>query len=59
MLGNMEATDESSDAVKLVVAGDARRSWPAGGSVRKEVSRRKSTLCETLARSSNTYHLQT
>lgn len=30
--GNIRATDASKSAVKFVVAGEARRSWPAGGS---------------------------
>lgn len=29
---NIRATDASKSAVKFVVAGEARRSWPAGGS---------------------------
>ena len=30
--GNMDAADVRSAAVKLEVAGEAIRSWPAGGS---------------------------
>lgn len=33
MLGNIRATAASRFAVKFVVAGEARRSCPAGGSV--------------------------
>lgn len=32
--GNIRATDASKSAVKLVVAVEARRSWPAGGSAK-------------------------